>query len=73
MNEFMKKVGKLIDVKSIITLSFTITFLIICFNVTKNAQTVPAELTDNVKMIIIFYFGTQVGKNTAKQKEDTNP
>lgn len=53
-----RKIAKLIDVKSIMTLSMTIAFVIM----TLNGQHGYDQFTDIFKTIVIFYFGTQATK-----------
>ena len=61
----MKYLGKLIDVKSIVTLMLTITFvaLAVCGKVSGD------KFFEIYIMIISFYFGTQYQKNSAKEGE----
>ena len=59
-----KKIAKLIDVKSIMTLSLTLGFM----GLTLFGSISGEEYMDIFKTIVIFYFGTQAAKNT---KEDT--
>ncbi|MBO5197734.1 MAG: hypothetical protein J6B85_04340 [Lachnospiraceae bacterium] len=53
-----EKLAKLIDVKSIVTIVLTVIFAIL------SCSGVISEMNfmDIFKLIIIFYFGTQVGK-----------
>lgn len=62
MKEFMKKISKLIDVKSILTLSLTLLFCILAFK-----GTISQEVNTVYLMVIGFYFGTQYEK---KNKEN---
>lgn len=66
----LKKLAKLIDVKSIVTLTLTATFIILSLKGVIDADKFMSIFT----VIISFYFGTQVGKRDAeKQKgEETN-
>lgn len=58
MKEIIFKIAKLIDVKSIITISFGISFIVFTY-----LQITTGEQFYNILMIIIsFYFGTQVAK-----------
>ncbi|MDO4326428.1 MAG: hypothetical protein Q4E24_10415 [bacterium] len=53
-----EKLAKLIDVKSIMTLSLTAGFVILtCMGDISNQ-----DYMDIFKLIVIFYFGTQAGK-----------
>lgn len=61
MKEFFKKITKLIDVKSILTLSLTALFCILAFK-----GTISQEVNTVYLMVIGFYFGTQYEK---KKKE----
>lgn len=59
----LEKLAKLIDVKSIVTIALTVTFVILCLN----GKTLDDKFIDIFKLIIVFYFGTQA----AKIKSDT--
>ena len=61
-----KKLAKLIDVKSILTLVVTSVFayLSIIGNITSE------DFMEIFKLIVIFYFGSQVGKREAKEQEE---
>ena len=64
MKEIILKIAKLIDVKSIITLTFGIAFVIFTY-----LRITTGEQFYNILMIIIsFYFGTQVGKKNEDKK-----
>ena len=52
-----EKFAKLIDVKSIVTLTLTIAYITLSF-----LGDVPEEITEIYTMIMIFYFGTQSAK-----------
>lgn len=54
----LEKIKKLIDVKSIITLSLTMVFCILSLR-----QTVSEEFLTIYTTVIAFYFGTQYQKN----------
>lgn len=58
-----KKFAKLIDVKSLVTLTLTFLFCILALkgNITQEVQTIYL-------MIIAFYFGTQHAKKDAEDK-----
>lgn len=56
------KLAKLIDVKSIVTLTLTILFCVLAYK-----DTIPQEVNNIYLMIIAFYFGTQYEK---KNKEN---
>lgn len=58
-SELKKKIAKLIDVKSIMTLSMTIAFIVM----TLNSGSGYDQFVDIFKMIVIFYFGTQATKS----------
>ncbi len=60
MNEFIKKLTKLIDVKSIMTLSLTVGFLILVSSGLIDGR----EFMSIYTMIVGFYFGTQSNKAT---------
>lgn len=53
-----EKLIKLLDVKSIVTILFTITYVILVLW----PKVIPSEFSEIFKVIIYFYFGTQVGK-----------
>lgn len=59
-----KKLIKLCDVKSIVTITLTIVFAYLSI-VGKIGSEYFMEI---FKMIIIFYFGSQVGKREAKEQ-----
>lgn len=63
MKKIIDKIAKLIDVKSIMTLSLTACFCILCF------YKVPTELKDIYLIIVGFYFGTQSQKNIKETNE----
>ena len=54
----IEKLAKLIDVKSIVTIALTITFVILCLN----GKTLDDKFVDIFKLIIVFDFGTQAAK-----------
>lgn len=56
------KLAKLIDVKSIVTLAWTVLFCVLAYK-----GTIPQEVNNIYLMIIAFYFGTQYEK---KNKEN---
>ena len=61
MEELLKKITKLIDVKSIVTLLMAYGFLYLTLK-----EVIDAEQFVNIfQMIIAFYFGTQYEKNKA--------
>lgn len=61
MDELIKKITKLIDVKSIVTLLMAYGFLYLTLH-----EVIDAEQFVNIfQMIIAFYFGTQYEKNKA--------
>lgn len=65
MQEILKKISKLIDVKSIISLALTLVF---CWLALK--EFVPIEIFISVYSIVIgFYFGTQYEKTKNKIEE----
>ena len=60
-----EKLAKLIDVKTIITLLFATAYVIfIAVEIP-----IPAEFVEILKIIIIFYFGTQAGKAISNSKK----
>ena len=63
------KICNLIDVKSIITISFTILFMILAIKGVID----PREVVTIYSVIISFYFGTQYEKKKNEtQKNDTS-
>lgn len=61
-----KKIAKLIDVKSIMTLTLTIIFSILAMNSVISGQ----EFLTIFTVIVGFYFGTQSNKNDNKGSEE---
>lgn len=59
MKDFITRLAKLIDVKSIMTLSLTIGFLIL----TANGQITGDQFLTIFTMIVGFYFGVQSTKS----------
>ena len=58
MNEIYKRLGNMLTIKSIITLSFTALFA-----VEIATKGIPGEqFIDLYKMVVVFYFGTQAEK-----------
>jgi len=61
-----EKISRLINVKTIVTLIFVIFYQLFI-----GIGVIPSNgYEDIVKMIVIFYFGTQVGKAEAKKDGD---
>ena len=61
-----ERLAKLIDVKSIVTLLLTISFIILAFR-----SVITGEQVNTIFMMVIsFYFGTQATKKNATGKED---
>lgn len=69
-SEVKKRLAKLINIKSIVTLSHTFTLLIMVIFEKK----VPEWLAENYKYILLIYFGAQtasdVKSKTTPNKED---
>ncbi len=61
----LKKLAKLIDVKSIVTLALTATFIVLCLKGVVGAEQFMSIFT----VIISFYFGTQYGKREKEFEE----
>ena len=61
----LKKLAKLIDVKSIVTLALTATFIVLCLKGVVGAEQFMSIFT----VIISFYFGTQYGKREKEVEE----
>lgn len=62
----MKELKKLIDVKSIVTLIFTVLVSILAINKVITGEQVMTTYTT----IIAFYFGTQVTKKKGESEND---
>lgn len=54
------RIAKLINVKSFVTILLTIAFVVLSFK----GRISELNFMEIFKLIIIFYFGTQVGKST---------
>lgn len=66
MKEFISKIAKLIDVKSIVTILLTVVFSILSLKKVINAEQFISIFT----VIIAFYFGTQSTKNNNGDKKE---
>lgn len=64
----LKKLAKLIDVKSLVTLALAAAFIILSIKGIISADQFMTVFT----VVISFYFGTQVGKKEAKEEADKN-
>lgn len=64
----LKKLAKLIDVKSLVTLALAAAFIILSLKEIISADQFMTVFT----VVISFYFGTQVGKKEAKEEADKN-
>lgn len=64
----LKKLAKLIDVKSLVTLALAAAFIILSLKGIISADQFMTVFT----VVISFYFGTQVGKKEAKELKDEN-
>ncbi len=62
-----RKLTKLIDVKSIVTLALTAVFAFLSIT----GKIMPEYFMEIFKLIIIFYFGSQVGKREALEGKET--
>ena len=66
MNEWVKSliaaIVNLVKIKSLVTLILTGVFSWAIVYAMEHNTAIPPELTDTLKMIVVFYFGTQVGK-----------
>lgn len=62
----MENLKKLIDVKSIVTLTLTLTFAFLCIK-----NNMLKEMLSIYTMIMGFYFGTQSQKQENKKEEET--
>ena len=61
-----RKLTKLIDVKSIVTLALTAVFAFLSIT----GKIMPEYFMEIFKLIIIFYFGSQVGKREALEGKE---
>lgn len=61
----LKKIAKLIDVKSLVTLALTAAFIILSLKGIIKADQFMTVFT----VVISFYFGTQVGKRDAEKQK----
>lgn len=61
----LKKIAKLIDVKSLVTLALTAAFIILSLKGIIKADQFMTVFT----VVISFYFGTQVGKKEAEKQK----
>ena len=66
--DMLKKLAKLIDVKSLVTLALAAAFIILSLKGIISADQFMTVFT----VVISFYFGTQVGKKEAKEEADKN-
>lgn len=57
LNEFVKRISKLLSIKSLVTLIITILFSLLA-----SKGSIPEEVNTAFLMIIGFYFGTQATK-----------
>lgn len=64
----LKKLAKLIDVKSLVTLALTAAFIILSLK----GIIVADQFMTVFTVVISFYFGTQVGKKEAIESNDKN-
>lgn len=64
----LKKLAKLIDVKSLVTLALAAAFIILSLKGIISADQFMTVFT----VVISFYFGTQVGKKEAIESNDKN-
>ena len=64
----LKKLAKLIDVKSLVTLALAAAFIILSLKGVISADQFMTVFT----VVISFYFGTQVGKKEAIESNEKN-
>lgn len=62
----------LLKVKSIITIILTITFCIGIFLSMIKGYELPESLINLYQIIVVFYFGTQVGRSTAQTETEVS-
>ena len=63
----LKKIAKLIDVKSLVTLALTAAFIVLSLK----GVIVADQFMTVFTVVISFYFGTQVGKREQKELDET--
>ena len=63
----LKKIAKLIDVKSLVTLALTAAFIVLSLK----GVIVADQFMTVFTVVISFYFGTQVGKREQKEIDET--
>ena len=63
MNDIKKRIAKMLDVKTIITLSLLFAFIASVMNGHANSD----ELVNMFQMVVCFYFGTQAQKKVDEQ------
>lgn len=68
MMTILKRIAKLVDVKSIVTFILTAVFAYLSVKGTVSGQ----EFLSVFIMIISFYFGTQAGKKEEKEDKEEN-
>lgn len=68
MMTILKRIAKLVDVKSIVTFILTAVFAYLSVKGTVSGQ----EFLSVFIMIISFYFGTQAGKKEEKEEKEEN-
>lgn len=62
------RIAKLIDVKSIITIALVIVLCII----TLNGQTTPELFNSAVMLVLGFFFGKKINKESSDDESNTN-
>lgn len=62
------RIAKLIDVKSIITIALVIVLCII----TLNGQTTPELFNSSVMLVLGFFFGKKINKESSDDESNTN-
>lgn len=76
MNEIIKgivtTIMNLFKIKSLVTLTLTGVFSWAVIYAMKNSTAIPSELTETFKIIVVFFFGTQVGKAAGGGGNGTN-
>ena len=68
MMMILKKLAKLIDVKSLVTFVLTGVFAYLSIKGTISGQ----DFLQVFLMVVSFYFGTQSGKKEAKEEQEEN-
>lgn len=66
--KILDRIGKLIDVKSIITITLVV---VLCIT-TLNGQQTPELFNSSVMLVLGFFFGKKLNKETDTNEPDSN-